>query len=158
MNRRAFLREILGLAAASVAAKVAPIMKATVPKRGAPEGIRVRFGQFTPLLGSLRMRVNLNGAGEEMDADAVLPLYIDDYGDLREASGRLARYMALDNEGIDTRQMRDVSDWTTPEARLLVESINSHYGRTAEMLPYIAGITEGSEQAIRDYVAGLKVT
>jgi hypothetical protein len=64
--------------------------------------------------------------------------------------------MALDNEGIDTRQMRDVSDWTTPEARLLVESINSHYGRTAEMLPYIAGITEGGEQAIRDYAAGLR--
>jgi len=92
------------------------------------------------------------------DADAVLPLYIDDNGDLREASGRLARYMALDNEGIDTRPMRDASEWTTPEARRLVESINSYYSRSAEMLPYLTGFTKSGEQSIRDYAAAWRVT
>jgi len=92
------------------------------------------------------------------DADAVLPLYIDDNGDLREASGRLVRYIVLDNAGIDTRLLRDVSDWTTPEARRLVESINSYYSRSAEMLPYLTGFTKSGEQSIRDYAAAWRVT
>ena len=90
--------------------------------------------------------------------DAVLPLYIDDNGDLREASGRLVRYIVLDNAGIDTRLLRDVSDWTTPEARRLVESINSYYSRSAEMLPYLTGFTKSGEQSIRDYAAAWRVT
>ena len=92
------------------------------------------------------------------DADAVLPLYIDDNGDLREASGRLVRYIVLDNAGIDTRLLRDVSEWTTPEARRLVESINSYYSRSAEMLPYLTGFTKSGEQSIRDYAAAWRVT
>ena len=90
--------------------------------------------------------------------DAVVPLYIDDNGDLREASGRLVRYIVLDKAGIDTRLLRDVSDWTTPEARRLVESINSYYSRSAEMLPYLTGFTKSGEQSIRDYAAAWRVT
>jgi len=154
MNRRGFLRGVLSVAAGSVAAKVAPKRPVAEPVMGVGRGSLL-------VMDNLGMHVNCRCAElpcEVVDTDAVLPLYIDDNGDLREASGRLARYMALDNEGIDTRPMRDASEWTTPEARRLVESINSYYSRSAEMLPYLTGFTKSGEQSIRDYAAAWRVT
>jgi hypothetical protein len=141
VNRRGFLRGLLGVAVAPVAARVAPVIEAVAPAQPATEPV-MGVGRCSPLtLDNLGMHVNCRCAElpcEVVDTDAVLPLYIDDNGGLT-VGGKVT---AHDSDAQLDRLLADID--RAPERNAAM---------TREMLPLTSA---DLDRAVRDYAAGLK--
>lgn len=133
MNRRGFLRGLLGVAVAPVAARVAPVIEAVASTRPVAGRVTVVGRGSLLVLDSLGIHVNCRRA-----ADAALPLYVDGNGGLT-VGGKVT---AHDSDAQLDRLLADID--RAPERNAAM---------TREMLPLTSA---DLDRAVRDYAAGLK--